>query len=270
MSNGVRLGHGQFYGACERRTAAGPFALSTLEARPHVDSHTHSEAHFIFVLSGAYASSAEDAGDVCGPATLIYNPPGTTHRDRFLSAEGRFFGLSIPAQDLATLDGDGRFSDHAHRLVHPRALVLASSAARSVNADPITDGPLLEGLALELLGSISRSAPPTGRSAPRWLERACEIINDSPEARTSVAHIARTVGVHPVHLARVFRAHLGISPGEYARRCRIVRATDRLLRSRDALADIAAALGYADQSHFTREFARESGKSPARFRAALG
>jgi AraC family transcriptional regulator len=269
VSKGVRLGHGQFYGACERRCAAGPFALSTLEARPHVDSHTHSEAHFIFVLSGAYVSSAANADDVCGRATLIYNPPGTTHRDRFQSAKGRFFGLSIQAEDLAALDGEGPFRDHAHRLTHPRALMLAASAAQNMNRDPIADGAVLESLGLELLANVATKGIATGRTAPRWLKHACALIDDDLGASVSVARIARAVGVHPVHLARVFRAHLGASPGEYARRRRIERATGRLIAGRDTLADIAAALGYADQSHFTREFAREAGHSPARFRNAL-
>lgn len=269
MSNGVRLGHGQFYGAFERRCAAGPFALSTLEARPHVDNHTHSEAHFIFVLSGAYVSSAANAKDVCGRATLIYNPPGTTHRDRFLSAEGRFFGLSIQAEDLAALDGEGPFHDHAHRLTHPRALMSAAAAAQNMNRDPIDDIAVLESLALELLGSVAAKGIATGRTPPRWLKRACAFIDDNLGAPVSVARVARTVGVHPVHLARVFRAHLGASPGEYARRRRIERATDRLVRSRAALVEIASDLGYADQSHFSREFVREAGQSPARFRSAL-
>lgn len=269
VSKGVRLGHGQFYGECERRCAAGPFALSTLAARPHVDNHTHSEAHFILVLEGAYASSAADANDVSGPATLIYNPPGTTHRDRFLSAGGRFFGLSIQAGDLSALDGEGRFNERSHRLKHPRALVLASTAAVNLNCDQVTDSAVLEGLALELLASVATKPPRIGRRSPRWLKRACEAIEDKLAAPVSVAAIARSVGVHPVHLARVFRAQLGASPGEYARRRRIERATDRLIRSRDSLVEIASDLGYADQSHFTREFVRESGKSPARFRGSL-
>jgi AraC family transcriptional regulator len=239
--------------------------LSTLEARPHVGRHTHSEAHFIFVLKGAYASSARGAGDVCGPATLIYNPPGTTHRDCFLSAEGRFLGLSIPAAELATLESDGKFNDDPHRIAHPRALTLAHAATSNINSDAHE----LEALALELLSTIASRRVTTGRRPPAWLKVAQEIITDGPGEMPSVAALARRVRIHPVHLARVFRAHLGVSPGEYARRRRVERATDRMLRTSEPLAEIAAALGYADQSHFTREFAREAGQSPARFRAAL-
>jgi AraC family transcriptional regulator len=266
VSTSVRLGHGEFYGAFERRAAVGPFVLTTLAARPHVDRHTHSEAHFILVLQGAYVSSAHSAGEVCGRATLIYNPPGTTHCDRFLNSEGRFFGLSIPAGELRAL-GDGcKFAETPHRMPHPRALALASAAATDLIDD---DDTALEALSLELLGGVAQHQDKTGRTPPAWLYRACELIADTAEERHSVSTIAKALGVHAVHLARVFRAHVGMSPGEYARRRRLEQATDRLLHTDQRLADIAADLGYADQSHLTREFARASGRTPAQFRAAL-
>lgn len=39
--------------------------------------------------------------------------------------------------------------------------------------------------------------------------------------------------------------------------------------TREPIAAIAQALGFADQSHFTGAFRRETGATPARFRAAL-
>ena len=41
--------------------------------------HTHLEAHFVLVTSGRYVSSA--SADPNRKVTLVYNPPGTTHRD---------------------------------------------------------------------------------------------------------------------------------------------------------------------------------------------
>ena len=40
-------------------------------------------------------------------------------------------------------------------------------------------------------------------------------------------------------------------------------------RTDEPLASIAQILGFADQSHFTNVFRRETGETPARFRAAL-
>jgi transcriptional regulator GlxA family with amidase domain len=56
----------------------------------------------------------------------------------------------------------------------------------------------------------------------------------------------------------MFRARYGESIGEHSRRLRLEWA-ERLVRSDEALASIAAHAGFADQSHFTREFRRRFG-----------
>lgn len=268
MRNAIQFGHGQYYGAVESRRTADRFSLAILSAGPSVERHTHTEAHFVFVLGGTYNSSAKGAEDPGGVATLIYNPPGTTHVDRFVRDQGRFFGLSIKARDVSELDADLDLAERPQRLRHPRSLAMASAAVRHVPHDGPDAGTMLESLSLELLATIARRKPTTGRAPPRWLKTACAMITDSV-APLSVAQIARAVDVHPVHLARVFRTHLRASPGDVARKFRLERATDLLLRRRACLAEIAHTAGYADQSHFTRDFVREAGMTPAKFRAAL-
>ena len=269
MDPAVKLGHGQYYGALETRRAAGPFSLALLSARPNVERHIHTEAHFVFVLEGTYTSTAHGVPDVAGAATLIYNPPGTTHNDRFLSEHGRFFGLSIKAEHLSQLDQGLNFAGRCHRLAHPRALAVAAAAVRRVPRDNPDAPAMLESMSLELLAAVAHRRPATDKTPPRWLKTACAMIADNAEPPT-VAAVARAVGVHPVHLARTFRLHLGLSPGDYARKRRLEYATDLVMRSRTSLTQVAHAAGYADQSHFTRDFVRAVGLTPARFRAALG
>ncbi|MBK9655546.1 MAG: hypothetical protein IPO66_08740 [Rhodanobacteraceae bacterium] len=59
-----------------------------------VQTHTHDDAHLLLLLGGDYVSSAQGMPDVCRSATLVLNPPGTQHRDRFRGLAGRFFTLS--------------------------------------------------------------------------------------------------------------------------------------------------------------------------------
>ena len=82
-----------------------------------------------------------------------------------------------------------------------------------------------------------------------------------------LVELAGAVGVHPTHLARVFRAHYGVSVGEYGRRLKVERAAKEVARSDTPLNVIALRAGFADQSHFTRVFKRYVGTTPARFRA---
>jgi AraC-like DNA-binding protein len=47
-------------------------------------------------------------------------------------------------------------------------------------------------------------------------------------------------------------------------------ASRRLVGTRESLSGIAATSGFADQSHFTREFRRLTGMTPGRYREVYG
>jgi AraC family transcriptional regulator len=72
--------------------------------------------------------------------------------------------------------------------------------------------------------------------------------------------------VHPAHLSRAFHRRFGSPVLAYVRRARVRAAADLLRRSSLALADVAAAAGFADQSHLTRVFKQATGVTPGRYR----
>jgi len=80
----------------------------------------------------------------------------------------------------------------------------------------------------------------------------------------SVAKLADEVGWSGRHLTDRFRAEVGLRPKEAARVARFDRAR-RALRPSARLADVAAAHGFADQSHFVREFHSFAGCAPSRW-----
>jgi AraC family transcriptional regulator len=81
-----------------------------------------------------------------------------------------------------------------------------------------------------------------------------------------MAEVAAAAGVHPVHLARVFRKQFGMTVGEYQRRLRLAWAGKELLRGDTDLATLALEAGFADQSHFTRAFRWMTGMTPGELR----
>jgi AraC family transcriptional regulator len=81
-----------------------------------------------------------------------------------------------------------------------------------------------------------------------------------------VVQVADEVGVHPLHLARVFRRTYGCSVGEYVRRLRVEFACRELTRGGRSLAAIALEAGFCDQSQFCHTFKRHVGITPSQFR----
>jgi AraC family transcriptional regulator len=270
------LSHGEFFGRYRERVAVAGFALAGLRADPRLDvqRHTHDTAHFILFLSGAYVTSARGAPEVCVRPTLIYNPPGTTHRDRFREehgrVDGRFFSISISAERMARIADQVPLAEAAVCLDAPHALALARRLARECRAWDSASPLVAEGLCLELAACAARRGEPLGSAPPRWLQRARELLRDRSADGISIGDVARECGVHPVHLARAFRRFFDCSPGAYLRRCRLERAAALLRERREGIGEVALRAGFADQSHLTHAFRQAHGVTPAEYRRLLG
>ena len=75
----------EFWGEGPSHRETGDFSFHCLTAHvpEEVQRHSHDEAHFVLVLGGGYMSSARGAPDISSTPLLVFNPAGTTHRDRF-------------------------------------------------------------------------------------------------------------------------------------------------------------------------------------------
>jgi AraC family transcriptional regulator len=128
-----------------------------------------------------------------------------------------------------------------------------------------------EALCLELVAGLLRAERSTSRrngSRP-WLEPVRERLQAPSGERPTLAELAASAGVHPVHLARSFRERYGVSVGEYVRRERLDWAAAQLTSGDTPVATVAAEAGFADQSHFTRAFKRHTGLTPGRYRRVV-
>ena len=81
-----------------------------------------------------------------------------------------------------------------------------------------------------------------------------------------VAELAAAAGMSSTQLERRMRRSLGLSPRQYLLRIRVDEATRRLSSTDEALADVAHACGWYDQSAFTRQFTRVAGCTPGEYR----
>jgi AraC family transcriptional regulator len=269
------LPFGAFYGQVEHRRRAPGLDVAVLDVDPHrvVERHSHEEAHFVLVLDGLYVSSAAGADAVSCAPFLVFNPAGTTHRDRFEARsrvmEGRFLTLSFSADMIAAAAGDGAALHHTATAIHdPHAVALAKRVAREcVSTSGLSDLGT-ESLGASLLSLVAKTRGVESSHAPRWLRVAEELLHDASDQNLRIAHLAAAVGVHPVHFARVFRQFVGCTPADYLRRRRIERSMVLLRETNRPLSEIAACCGFGDQSHFSNAFRRVHGVTPGRCRGA--
>ena len=261
----LNLAPGEFFGGARLvRSVAGIEVSHRIAAGSpeQVLTHTHRDAHFILVTGGEYVSAAGRSGT--GPV-LIYNPPGTTHRDHFERGRGSFFAISLaPGYAAVALAGTAVPNEPRYLTAPPQhALAMRIAAACTAEAATLS----VDARCMELLGSMDARRQGLPMSPPRWLGSAVELLQDRYREELTIAEIANAVGVHPIHLARTFRRHLRCAPGEFARFRRLEQAASLLLRTAQPLAEVALSSGFADQSHFSRVFARYFGLPPGKYRA---
>lgn len=86
---------------------------------------------------------------------------------------------------------------------------------------------------------------------------------------TRVDDLCRRYGISPRSLQRLFSRYVGVSPKWVLRRYRLHEAAARLAEpSPGSWAQVAAELGYFDQSHFIHDFTAAVGLTPAQYAAA--
>jgi AraC family transcriptional regulator len=109
-------------------------------------------------------------------------------------------------------------------------------------------------------GALSRTAG----------EHVREYIEAHLDRDLALAELAALVGLSPRHFARLFHAATGQPPHRYVIGRRVERARALLATTDLPLADIAAAVGFADRSHLAAHFRRLVGMAPADFRRESG
>jgi AraC family transcriptional regulator len=239
---------------------------SLYPARLRQPRHSHALASFSFVLTGTYLETFGARPAMRQPSTLVFHPPQESHSVDYQDRPVRILSVQIDSSRLSYLN--------------ERAIVFDSRATgRSQTIDWLghrlysefrqTDSfsaLALEGLVFEILAEAARTRCTINDGAPRWLRRAEEFLHDNFSTSFAFDDVARCAGVHPVHLARVFRKKHGCPMGEYLRRLRVEFAAKQIVTTNAALGDIAVAAGFSDQSHLTKTFKAHFGFTPAAYR----
>jgi AraC family transcriptional regulator len=110
------------------------------------------------------------------------------------------------------------------------------------------------------------SNEPRRRLAPWQAQRAIQLLIESTATTCPVAALAAACGLSRSHFAHAFRATTGVPPHKWLLQHRIRHACEMMERTDQRLAEIAHSCGFADQSHFSRRFRSEMGRSPAVWR----
>ena len=118
-------------------------------------------------------------------------------------------------------------------------------------------------------GGMRSVSPRVRRGLAPWqVRRAKEILSAHLDGGIPLQEVARECHLSMGHFSRQFRRTTGLAPHKWLLTRRIEVAKEKLGDRRMSLSEVAAACGFADQSHLTRVFTRMVGASPGAWRRA--
>ncbi|WP_193612829.1 helix-turn-helix transcriptional regulator [Nocardioides lijunqiniae] len=230
-------------------------------------SHTHDTWTVLLVDSGTVLYDLGGRAHATRRESVTLLPPHVPHDGRGATVDG--FRKRVVYLEAGTLDvaGTGRSVDEPtsddpglvrqvrslhHALRHPGDELEAASQLA---------------LVVESLSCRLRGVPAAGSRRDAALARRLrDLLDASVVEGLTLADAAAELGASEAHLVRTFRRELGISPHRYLTGRR-VDAARRLLLDGMPPAQVAAEVGFHDQSHLTRHFKHVLGVPPGRYAA---
>ena len=242
------------------------FSESIYHQKISLPEHAHELAFFTLILNGIYSEKFAGKDRVFAPHTVLWRQADQSHKDRIETDQSHFFFIEIKRSFLDSLNVYDRVPD---RLVEQNGslAMLAARLRREIRSGQQYSSLIAEGIMLEMLGHLVRKSTEKDKRPPKWLADVVDRLNEEFTDSLTTEMLAAEVGVHPVHLAAVFRRFYSETIGEYVQKRRVEYAAELLSRKDMNLSEISQLTGFADQSHFTRVFKQHTGTTPGSYRS---
>lgn len=228
--------------------------------------HTHDEFGIGLIERGAQKSASGRGTVEAGPGDMITVNPGEVHDGKPFDARGRRWRMLYIAPALMLDACDDIAPSAAFEFSAPVVRDALLRARFHEFFDAATSAGALRSEAA-LLSLVARLLIPRPKERPALvagITAARERMDDAPHLTPSLRSLAADAGLSRYQFLRAFARLTGLPPHAYLLQRRVLHARG-LVRRGMALADAAAASGFADQSHMTRCFVRSFGLTPGAY-----
>lgn len=210
--------------------------------------HHHDYLSISLLMKGDLVEDSEKGNILPHTGSLSIKPAGVRHRDVFVD-ECTFLSLKI--------------YDPKYYALHFKEWHWVKPGAGMKHMVQIIQDSNKKGRIKELGTFLAHShEQATATAIPPWLGKVHEFVCTHYQENFQIQELAREVGKHPFHVARSFEKHYGIDILTYKKNIRLHHAFCTALDTGDKLTGLAYEYGFADQSHFCRDFKKLTSLSP--------
>jgi AraC family transcriptional regulator len=261
-----KLAAGQWYGRIERTQTIGGVLLSVVhhDRARSIAVHEHELSYFLLPFSGGYRETHDGVTIDYDPFSIAFHPAGFVHSDEVLGPE-KFFAIELQREWQSRVGHLFDISAWRFELQHGEAVWLAVQLLERFLQGEIDDVFEIDAIISEMLGIALRLVD-RDRPQRAWVNDVKRQLRERYTERMTLEELGARIGIHPASLSRGFRVAEGITVGDYLSRVRVQQACRQMSDPNVTLAEVAAACGFADQSHLTRVFKSLTGLPPGNFR----
>jgi AraC-like DNA-binding protein len=239
--------------------------------------HVHDGYVIGMIMAGAQRYRYRGAEHLAGSGTLVLINPDELHTGHKGTEDGWLYRAFYPdSGQITSLLAELELPTHhlpafGATLYRDQDLVNGFCQLHRLLESPATalqQQTVWRELVLSLLQRHA-AVPEAGKPGKehRAVSLAKELLHAQLTAPPSLETLAVAVNLSPFHFARVFRRATGMPPHTWLMQQRIARAR-ALLQSGCLPLEVAMQLGFADQSHLSRQFKQVYGVGPGAYRTA--
>lgn len=226
-------------------------------ASAQVASHYHETSTICIAVGGSSEDKFSSRTVSLARGSIVFRPAGELHSHSYGAIGFSAVALQVPESVLRRFTerdtAIAKFSPgEGDRQLVTTALMMCADLHFSGNQWDKTG----EDLLAEVLGGKTGAGSRRRDTYPNCVRVAMEFIENNYGEPCTYSDVARAAGVHPTHLARLFRQSSDTSIGQYRKRVRLRRAIEHLTRPYTTLADTAQDCGFYDCAHLTHDIRR--------------
>jgi AraC family transcriptional regulator len=218
--------------------------------------HAHVNPHISFVLRGGSREKRGQMSYERRPGEIHFYTEGEIHQT-VPAMQSTHINLELEASFLRSYDISLNGIQEVAALHADMQFVMLKMTKELFNAD----GHLSPFVQL-LLSVIPENGLEQKRNIPSWVPVVRALLNDRWNEYPTLHDLATATNVHPVTISKYFRRYFMCTLGEYMRKLKISKSITLLQEPGRSLTEIAYCCGFADQSHFIRNFKTCTGLLP--------
>ena len=241
--------------------------------------HTH-EAYAIAVIEqGAEEFTCRGETHITPAGDIAIINPGEVHTGHAVDETGWTYRVLYPEPSILQQAASDAFGRQQGIPYFPNAVIQDKELARlllklHISLEGLTfkleqDSRLLWTLA-RLIARHADLRPPlkfVGKES-KAVQRVRDYLETHYTENVSLEQLAVVANLSPFYLLRTFRDRIGLPPHSYLNQVRLIRAK-KLLSQGCQISQVAHEIGFADQSHLTRQFKRMFGVTPGQYKLKI-